>query len=103
MKLKCGHRERRSFAEAHQGLCRKCHSSFNFLLDLEHEYGEDALVEYWYGMILAKISDNSCIVDHLIDFYECKMAEMPWKQSYIGKMLFMLRSIKDPFKPEQMI
>src|SRR6266540_1040785 len=51
MKAKCGHVTERSYAEAHNGLCRRCHSNFSFILELEQRYGEDALVEYWYSKI----------------------------------------------------
>jgi hypothetical protein len=46
MKAKCGHVTEKSYADAHGGLCRKCHSNFSFLLELEQKYGEDALVVY---------------------------------------------------------
>jgi len=46
MKAKCGHVTEKSYADAHGGLCRKCHSNFSSLLELEQKYGEDALVEY---------------------------------------------------------
>ncbi|MGB7696340.1 MAG: hypothetical protein WBL46_03865, partial [Nitrososphaeraceae archaeon] len=35
MKAKCGHVTEKSYADAHGGLCRKCHSNFSFLLELE--------------------------------------------------------------------
>jgi hypothetical protein len=43
MKATCGHLEEKSFTNANDGLCRKCHSNFAFLLELEAKYGEDAL------------------------------------------------------------
>ena len=42
MNLTCGHQTDRSFAKGHNGLCRKCHSNFSFLLDIEEKFGEDA-------------------------------------------------------------
>jgi hypothetical protein len=50
MKAKCGHAEDKRYSDAHHGLCRKCHSNFAFLLELEQKYGEDALIEYWYAI-----------------------------------------------------
>ena len=44
MEARCGHLEEKIFADVHHGLCRKCHSSFAFLLELEEKYGEDALI-----------------------------------------------------------
>jgi hypothetical protein len=82
MKAKCGHVAEKSYAEAHNGLCRRCHSNFSFLLELEQKYGEDALVEYWYAKILT---------------YQQKLMEVPSKKNYINKMLFMLRSVQEPF------
>jgi len=41
MNIRCGHLVDRSFANNHNGLCRKCHSNFSFLLDLEEKFGED--------------------------------------------------------------
>jgi hypothetical protein len=58
MKAKCGHVAEKSYAEAHNGLCRRCHSNFSFLLELEQKYGEDALVEYWYAKILTYRSET---------------------------------------------
>ena len=55
MNIRCGHLTDRSFAKSHNGLCRKCHSNFSFLLDMEEKFGEDVIVEYWYGMILDTI------------------------------------------------
>jgi hypothetical protein len=79
-------------------------------MELEEKYGEDALVEYWYSMILANLSNEddhhrnaNCLIDHLIEFYQRKLVEIPSKQSYINKMLFMLRSIKQPFEPKKMV
>ena len=106
MKARCGHPVSESYARAHHGLCRQCHSNFAYLVELEEKHGEDALVEYWYSMILANISDcredAGCLIDHLVEFYLRKRVEIPSKQHYINKMLFMLRSIKDPFDPEKM-
>ena len=48
MNIRCGHLTDRSFAKGHNGLCRKCHSNFSFLLDMEEKFGEDVIVEYWY-------------------------------------------------------
>ena len=105
-RARCGHPVSESYARAHHGLCRQCHSNFAYLVELEEKHGEDALVEYWYSMILANISDGredaACLIDHLVEFYRRKLVEIPSKQRYINKMLFMLRSIKDPFDPEKM-
>lgn len=101
MKAKCGHVTEKSYADAHGGLCRKCHSNFSFLLELEQKYGEDALVEYWYGKILTYPSETKedvvCFINHLIEFYQNKLVQVPSKKNYIKKMLFMLHSIKEPF------
>ena len=101
MKAKCGHVTEKSYAEAHFGLCRKCHSHFSSLLDLEQNYGEDALVEYWYANILTYPSETNegvdCLINHLIEFYQQKLIEVPSKKNYIKKMLDMLRSIQEPF------
>lgn len=73
MNIRCGHLTDRSFAKSHNGLCRKCHSNFSFLLDMEEKFGEDVIVEYWYGMILIRLSDDKqatqCFIEHLTGFY----------------------------------
>lgn len=103
MNLRCGHLTDRSFAKSHNnGLCRKCHSNFSFLLDIEEKFGEDVVVEYWYGMILIRLSDDKqatqCFIEHLTDFYSKKLSEVSSnKRSYIQKMLYMLKSLKEPF------
>lgn len=102
MNLRCGHLTDRSFAKGYNGLCRKCHSNFSFLLDLEEKFGEDVVVEYWYGMILIRLSDDKqatqCFIEHLTDFYSKKLSEVSSnKRSYIQKMLYMLNSLKEPF------
>ena len=51
MEARCGHLEEKLYADVHHGLCRKCHSNFAFLLELEQKHGEDALIEYWYSRI----------------------------------------------------
>ena len=105
MKARCGHIESKSYARAHHGLCRKCHSSFAYLIELEEKHGEDALVQYWYDRIMENLPDDNpnCLIDHLIEFYQRKLAEVPSKQRYISKMLFMLRSVKEPFDAESMV
>ena len=104
MKTRCGHSESKSYAQAHHGLCRKCHSSFAYLIELEDKHGEDALVQHWYRMIMENLPDDnpSCLIDHLIEFYQRKLVEVPSKQRYISKMLYMLRSIKEPFDAKSM-
>jgi hypothetical protein len=106
MKSRCGHFVEKSFAQAHGGLCRQCHSSFAFLVDLEYKYGEDALIEYWYAMILAFISEDrervGCFIEHLVEFYERKLIEVPSKENYIRKMLYMLNSLQEPFDIESL-
>jgi hypothetical protein len=75
-------------------------------VELEEKHGEDALLEYWYSQILANISeskDAGCLIDHLIDFYQRKLAEVPSKQRYISKMLYMLRSVKEPFDTNKLV
>jgi hypothetical protein len=103
-KARCGHFAVKSYADSHGGLCRRCHSNFSALLDLEKKYGEDALVEYWYGLILVNLPESKeeirCFISHLIDFYQQKLIEMPSKQKYIRKMLYMLNSIQEPFDIE---
>ena len=106
MRARCGHSERWSYARAHHGLCRRCHSNFAYLVELEERHGEDALVEYWYSQILANLTeskDASCLIDHLIDFYQRKLAEIPSKRRYISKMLYMLSSVKDPFDANKLV
>lgn len=101
MKAKCGHVTEKSYAEAHYGLCRKCHSNFSSLLELERKYGEDALIEYWFAKILTYQSETKeevdCILNHLIEFYQQKLTDFPSKKNYIKKMLYMLHSIQVPF------
>src|SRR6266545_994761 len=86
MKAKCGHMTEKSYANAHGGLCRKCHSNFSFLLELEQKYGEDALVEYWYAKILTYSSserneyDVYCLIDHLVEFYQQNLIKFPSKK-----------------------
>ena len=89
-KARCGHYTVKSYADAHGGLYRKC--------------GEDAVVDYWYGMILTRLPESKeevrCFISHLIDFYQQKLIETPSKQNYIRKMLYMLNSIQEPFDIE---
>lgn len=112
LKARCGHLTSRSYAKAHFGLCRQCHSNFAFLVELEEKHGEDALVQHWYQMIVEKLGEQdghgaasdvkNCLLDHLIDFYQRKLAEVPSKQRYIQKMLYMLHSIREPFDAARM-
>jgi hypothetical protein len=106
MRARCDHYVSESYARAHHGLCRKCHSNFAYLVELEEKYGDDALVEYWFSMIMVNLSnsreDADCLIDHLIDFYQRKLVEIPSKRRYFHKMLFMLRSIKEPFDAQKM-
>ena len=100
MKARCGHYVSNSYARAHHGLCRRCHSNFAYLVELEEKHGEDALVEYWYSQIVSNLADSKdarCLIDHLMDFYQRKLVEIPSKKRYIEKRLYMLRSVKDPF------
>ncbi|MFL6356890.1 MAG: hypothetical protein ACJ71C_10085 [Nitrososphaeraceae archaeon] len=106
MKAKCGHVEEKTYSDAHRGLCRKCHSNFAFLLELEQKYGEDALIEYWYAKILTYSSSEreeielDCFIDHLIEFYQRNLIKFPSKEKYIKKMLYMLHSLQKPFDIE---
>jgi len=106
MKAKCGHVEDKTYSDAHHGLCRKCHSNFAFLIELEQKYGEDALIEYWYAKILTyspserKEIELDCFIDHLIEFYQQNLIKFPLKEKYIRKMLYMLHSLQKPFDIE---
>jgi hypothetical protein len=110
MNAKCGHVEDKTYLDAHNGLCRKCHSDFAYLIQFEQKYGEDALVEYWYAKILTYSSSESrekgtvkqveCLIDHLIEFYKQNLTKFPSKEKYIRKMLYMLHSLKKPFDIE---
>jgi hypothetical protein len=103
-KTRCGHFATKSYADAHGGLCRKCHANFAILIELEKRYGEDALIEYWYSALLANMPESKeeikCFISHLIDFYQQKLIETPSRQKYIKKMLFMLKSLLEPFDIE---
>jgi hypothetical protein len=70
----------RKHAKAHDGLCRSSHSNFAFLIELESEYGDDALVEYWDAMKLANFSSaeggaqsSNCFREHLVEFYQSRL------------------------------
>jgi hypothetical protein len=108
MEARCGHVEEKLYADAHHGLCRKCHSNFAFLLELEQKYGEDALIEYWYAKILTYSSSErkgeevDCFIDHLIEFYQQNLIKFPSKEKYIKKMLYMLHSLQQPFDIERL-
>jgi hypothetical protein len=99
---RCGHLEEKIYADVHNGLCRKCHSNFTFLLELEQKYGEDALIEYWYSKILTYLSpekkeqDVNCLIDNLIEFYQENLIKYPSKKNYTKKMLYMLYSLQEP-------
>jgi hypothetical protein len=110
MKAKCGHVEHKTYSDTHYGLCRKCHSNFAFVLELEQKYGEDAVIEYWYAKILTTYSPSRrkgggekeeervhCFIDHLIEFYQRNLIKFPSKEKYIRKMLYMLHSLQRPF------
>jgi hypothetical protein len=103
-KARCGHFATKSYADAHGGLCRKCHANFAAVLELEKRYGEDALVDYWYSWILTNLPEGkeemACFISHLVDFYQQKLVETPSKQKYIKKMLYMLHSVQEPSDPE---
>ena len=92
MRARCGHYVSESYARAHHGLCRKCHSNFAYLVELEEKYGDDALVEYWFSMIMVNLSDSrgdaDCLIDHLIDFYQRKLVEIPSKDGVMFTRCF---------------
>ena len=106
MIAKCGHVEDKKYLDTHHGLCRKCHSNFAFLLELEQKYGEDALIEYWFAKMLTYSSSErkeielDCFIDHLIEFYQQNLIKFPSKEKYINKMLYMLHSLQKPFDIE---
>lgn len=88
---KCGHFVAKSYADTHAGLENVI--LIEFLAELEGKCGEDALLEYWYAMILYSISKDEevdCLMDHLLKFYHKKLNEVQSKQKYIKKMLYML-------------
>jgi len=67
IKAKCGHLVEKKYIDVHDGLCRKCHSNFSLIQELESKGGEDALVQYWYAMILTKLSgvseqESTCLI-----------------------------------------
>jgi len=103
MKAKCGHLVEKRYADAHDGLCRRCHSNFSYLIDLESKYGEDAVVQYWYAMILTHLSPGEdrqgtdCLIEHLIAFYQRELIMVPSKDRYTKRMLYMLNSLLRPF------
>ena len=111
MKAKCGHvikDEEISYVNAHYGLCRRCHSNFIFLVELESQYGKDALIEYWFAIILSNLSEDrektSCLLDHLIEYYQCKLKVSPsHDSSYMQKMLYMLRSLQKPSNENSLV
>ena len=66
---------------------------------MEEKFDEGVVVEYWYGMILIRLSDDEQVtqyfIEHLTDFYSKKLSEVSSsKRSYIQKMLYMLNSEK---------
>jgi hypothetical protein len=111
MKAKCGHivrNEESSYLNTHYGLCRRCHSNFVFLVELESQYGKDALIEYWFAMILSNISEDrektNCFLDHLIEYYQGKLkVSMSNNDRYLQKMLYMLHSLREPSNEKSLI
>jgi hypothetical protein len=71
-----------------------------------YRYGEDALIEYWYAIILAYISEDTervgCFMEHLVAFYKRKLIELPSRENYIRKMLYMLNSLQEPYDIESL-
>ncbi|TLX66442.1 MAG: hypothetical protein E6L03_09365 [Thaumarchaeota archaeon] len=108
IRAKCGHIVEEKYVDVHDGLCRKCHSNFSYIIDLESNYGEDALVQYWYAMILTNLSsgdneqESNCLIEHLIEFYQRQLIIVPSKEKYIKKMLYMLNSLQQPFDIESL-
>ena len=41
IKAKCGHVVEKKYIDVHDGLCRKCHSNFYFILDIVSKGGDD--------------------------------------------------------------
>jgi hypothetical protein len=112
MKAKCGHivrKEEISYVNAHYGLCRQCHSNFVFLVELEDQYGKDALIEYWFAMILSNLSVNrektKCLLDHLTDYYRDKSNNdsSSHDKAYVQKMMFMLQSLQNPSDEKSLV
>src|SRR5215475_14139924 len=112
MKAKCGHiirKEEITYVNAHHGLCRQCHSNFVFLVELEGEYGKDALIQYWFAMILSNLSEDkektNCLLDHLIEYYQDKLKKVTSRHDdiYFHKMLYMLRSLQEPGDEKSLI
>jgi hypothetical protein len=102
IKAKCGHVVEKKYIDVHDGLCRKCHSNFSLIQEIESKGGEDAMVQYWYAMILTKLSEvseqeSTCLIGHLIEFYHKQLAIVPSKERYVRKMLYMLNSLLTPF------
>ena len=102
IKAKCGHVVDKKYIDVHDGLCRKCHSNFSLIQELESKGGEDALVQYWYAMILTKLSgvskqESACLIGHLIEYYQKQLVIIPSKERYVRKMLYMLNSLLTPF------
>lgn len=102
IRAKCGHVVEKKHIDVHDGLCRKCHSSFSLIQEIESKGGEDALVEYWYAMILTKLSgvseqESACLIGHLLEFYQKQLVIVPSKERYVRKMLYMLNSLLTPF------
>jgi hypothetical protein len=99
IKAKCGHLVEKKYVDVHDGLCRKCHSNFSFILDLVSKGGDDALVQYWYGMILTNLSG---VNKHLVEYYKRQLIMVPSKERYIKKMLYMLNSLRNPTDIEKL-
>ncbi|MDP9211131.1 MAG: hypothetical protein M3N27_03950, partial [Thermoproteota archaeon] len=60
------------------------------------------LVQYWYAMILTKLSgvckqESTCLIGHLIEYYQKQLVIVPSKERYVRKMLYMLNSLLTPF------
>ena len=107
IKAKCGHLVEKKYIDVHDGLCRKCHSNFSFILDLVSKGGDDALVQYWYGMILTNLSgvnkqESACLIEHLVEYYKRQLIMVPSKERYIKKMLYMLNSLRKPTDIEKL-
>ncbi len=108
IKAKCGHLVEKKYIDVHDGLCRKCHSNFSLIQEIESKGGEDALVQYWYAMILTRLSgvseqESTCLIGHLIEFYQKQLVIVPSKERYVRKMLYMLNTLLTPFDAKSLI